>query len=315
MHRLLRELVRSRPFEVIHADQTSMAQYALYARSQIVDPQRRAATRLLLDAHNALYRVFSQLAEHEASPLRALLYRREARRLESYERRLVKAFDRVTYVSEYDLQALEPQRNASDSVPRVLPICIDLAERAPVRPCAAPNCVTCLGTMFWPPNAEGVLWFGNEVWPSVVARVPDARFLVIGKHPPPRLQALASGRAGIEVLGYVSDPEPYLAQTAAFVVPLQSGAGMRVKIVDGWCWGLPVVSTTDGAEGILGRDGEHLLIADDPGAFADSVVVLLTQSALRKRLRRQGRQWVGEHYDWRKVYKQWDAIYASMLEE
>ena len=142
--------------------------------------------------------------------------------------------------------------------------------------------------------------------------MPGARFQVIGKRPPRKIQALATGPGGIDVLGYVADPTPMLGKTAAFVVPLHVGAGMRAKIVDAWCWGVPIVSTTVGFEGIQALDGDHLLLADDAKSFSDAVVRLLTEPETRERLRLNGRVWVQQHYDWQKVYKKWDEIYARL---
>lgn len=315
MRRLLFDLVRSQSFDVIHADQTSMAQYALFAKSEVPDRKAHASARTLLDAHNALYRVFGQLGSSEPAWLKRQFYRRESRALARYEKRLVEMFDQVTYVTERDRVALEGGTHDGDGSPRVLPICCDLADRAPIQPSPTPRYVTHLGTMFWPPNIDGVLWFAREVWPSVLDRVPQARFQIIGKRPPPEIESLASDFQGVDVSGYVADPTPQLSRTAAFIVPLHAGAGMRVKIIDAWCWGIPIVSTTVGAEGIKARDGEHLLIADDASSFADAVVSLLSEPETRERLRRNGRLWVQERYDWRKVYKQWDSIYASLLSD
>jgi polysaccharide biosynthesis protein PslH len=165
--------------------------------------------------------------------------------------------------------------------------------------------------MFWPPNVEGVLWFAREVLPLVRREAPDTRFVVVGKNPPSSVRDLASGIEGVEVTGYVPDPRPYLAQTAAFVVPLHAAGGMRVKIVDAWCWGVPIVSTTIGAEGILVQDGRNVLLADSPQDFAHAVARLLAEPGLGARLSENGRQWVEQHYDWRNRYREWDSLYGQ----
>jgi glycosyltransferase involved in cell wall biosynthesis len=137
---------------------------------------------------------------------------------------------------------------------------------------------------------------------------------ILGKNPAEEIRALAQNNGlgtTIQVTGYVADPQPYLEAAGVFIVPLFSGSGMRVKIVDAWRWGLPVVSTTIGAEGIEYRDGENILIADTAEDFARAVVRVLSEPELAKGLRRNGRRWVEEHYDWRKVYPAWDAIYAA----
>jgi glycosyltransferase involved in cell wall biosynthesis len=310
MHALLGRLVREGSFDVVHADQTSMAQYALRARAQA-----GGSMRTVLDAHNALYRIPERMAARARNPVMRGLLRREARLMARYERETYARFDHVVFVTDVDRQVLG--RQMAQQVPQsTIPICIDPQAEPLVARVPRPGAITHLGTMFWPPNVEGVLWFGREVLPRVRAEVPEARFVVIGKQPPPAVQALATGDAaagGVTVTGYVDDPTPYLADTAAFIVPLHAGGGMRVKIVDAWRWGMPVVSTTIGAEGIDVRDGENILVADTAEAFAGAVIRLLQEPALGERLRSDGRHWVEEHYDWRTVYARWDGVYEQLL--
>ncbi len=166
-----------------------------------------------------------------------------------------------------------------------------------------------LGTMFWLPNVEGVEWFIREVWSLVRRAVPGANFTIAGKRPAESLLRLAEADPSIHTTGYVADPRPYLERCAAFIVPLHSGSGMRVKIVESWARGLPIVSTTVGVEGLQIQDGENILIADSPQAFAEAVCRLLSDGALNRRLRANGRIWAEERYDWQNIYPLWDAIY------
>ncbi|MBN1400690.1 MAG: glycosyltransferase, partial [Anaerolineae bacterium] len=137
--------------------------------------------------------------------------------------------------------------------------------------------------------------------------------VLIGKRPPKAILELAQKEPAVQVMGYVPDPTPLLAQTAAFIVPLRSGAGMRVKILDAWRWGVPIVSTQLGAEGISARDGEHLLLADEPRVFAQAVLRLLMEPETRARLRSNGQQWVSQHYNWRSIYPKWAHVYEELL--
>ena len=168
--------------------------------------------------------------------------------------------------------------------------------------------------MFWPPNVTGVLWFAREVLPLIHETVPEARFVIVGKNPPTEVRALAADPR-IEVTGYVADPRPYLEAADAFVVPLFSGGGMRVKIVDAWLWGLPIVSTPIGAEGIEVQDGGNILLAGDAAAFGAATIRLLTDGELNRRLRVEGRRWVEERYAWQVVYRRVDAVYERLLSE
>ena len=117
----------------------------------------------------------------------------------------------------------------------------------------------------------------------------------------------------IAVTGYVDNLEPYLAEADAFVVPLHAGGGMRVKILDAWLWGLPIVSTPIGAEGIELREGENIVLAEDAPAFADAVTRVLTDDSLNRQLRTAGRTWVETTYAWRAVYQRVDQVYSKLL--
>ncbi len=303
MRRCLQELCG--PFDIVHADQTSMAQHAL-AAAHFVERHGYRRPRVVLDAHNALYRILDQTARGERDLLRRLLLRRESWTMRRYEAGLVRSFDALVCVSAADREAL-----GAAQAP-VIPICVDLTDRPLVPLAKEQDLIVHIGTMFWPPNVRGVLWFARQVLPLVRQHLPLASLAIIGRRPPAEVRALSTA-AGISVLGYVDDPTPYLSRAAAFIVPLDSGAGMRVKIVDAWGWGVPIVSTSLGAEGIAVRDGEDILIADDPSAFADAVVRLLTDASLRQSLREAGRRAVVERYEWTRVYRQWDSVYEALL--
>jgi len=320
MHAKLGQLIEDEFFDIVHADQTSMAQYALYVKEGSANSRDGTHLRLILDAHNALYRIPERLATHEHNSLKQLLYRREARALACYEADVYRDFDHVVAVTEDDrqiLQRLVADHSSADATSALssstIPICVDPEEQPMVDRTPSPRAITHLGTMFWPPNVEGVRWFTRKIFPRVLEQVPEARLVIIGKNPPKEILALEGEFSSVEITGYVADPHPYLAETAAFIVPVRSAGGMRVKIVDAWCWGVPTISTTIGAEGIEVRDGENILIADTVEAFANAVSRLLQEPALGKRLRSNGRRWVEEQYDWRKVYPKWDEVYQEVL--
>jgi glycosyltransferase involved in cell wall biosynthesis len=171
--------------------------------------------------------------------------------------------------------------------------------------------------MFWPPNVEGVLWLAHQVWPHVLAAADGMEpvLTVIGKRPPNEVTALAESLgASLDVTGYVSDLTGYLQETAVFVVPLLSGGGMRVKILDAWAWGLPVVSTTVGAEGVKVRPGVDALLADTPAEFAARIVDILRDRESADRLGSAGRASVLAHYDAASEYEPGlTRIYGQLL--
>jgi glycosyltransferase involved in cell wall biosynthesis len=120
------------------------------------------------------------------------------------------------------------------------------------------------------PNIDGVLWFVNEVFPRIRRHLPQAQLFIVGSDPTPEILALNGD--GIVVTGYVKDTSPYFLNCRVFVAPLRYGAGVKGKVIEAASYGLPVVTTQLGAEGLNLKNGKNVLIADDPGGFAQQVV-------------------------------------------
>lgn len=306
MSDLLRRL-ESESFDALHCDQLWMAPYG----------QRMRSPARVLDLHNATFLILERMADEEPRRLRRLLLRREARKVAEVERELLGSgsFAQVFFVSREDRAALlDGGVELGDTRQAVLPIAVDASAIEPVNTVEAPHRVTFLGTMYWPPNADGARWFAREVWPIVLAARPEARFTIVGKRPPRDLERLADEpEAGIELTGYVEDLEPILSETGVYVVPLLAGGGMRVKILDAWAWGLPVVSTSVGAEGLELGAGKGIRIADAPEEMAAAVIELLTHPASRVALGAAGRETVLREYDVSRSYAAIDAAYAEIL--
>jgi len=306
----VKELAATGAFDAIHADQLWMAPYALAARAAAGAPP----PRLVLDQHNAVFLIPQRLAKSERGPAAGWLLRREAQLLRRYEQETGRRFDEVVWVTAEDRAAVGLPEPPAGPRSRVIPICVDPLGAPALRRAANARRVTFLGGLHWPPNAAGIRWFVRDVWPRVRAAVPDAVLTVIGKSPPSELRRDSRPPGGpsasIEVTGYVDDPAPYLAETAVFIVPLHAGGGMRVKILDAWAWGLPVVSTSVGAEGIDTLSGRDLLLADSPEDFAAAVVRAICEPELAAGLATAGRRKVEERYNWLVEYKAWNDVYT-----
>lgn len=316
MLRLLERIVNNRSFDAVHADQTSMAQYAIHA---CVASRNGRPPMTVLDEHNALHLVVSRQAAFERG-WRKGLWKLEAKQMARYEARICRRFERVLTVSNNDMRALLSLYSPSEAAAlaerfSVLPICVDPLSVDEMAPLSHDHQILHIGTMFWPPNVEGVLWFAHEIMPKVLTQLPASHLTIVGKNPPKRMRQLAEPNSRlygqVEVTGYVTDVSEIVSRSRVFVVPLMAGGGMRVKILDAWRWGLPVVSTTLGAEGIAVKDGEDILLADSAEDFARAVVRVLTEPGLAEHLRRGGRLSVETRYDWRRVYEHLDNIYAQ----
>lgn len=298
MRRVLADLISHNSFDIVHADQLNMAPFGL-----------ATGLPLVLDEHNAVWTIFQRLAQQERG-LKRLLLEWEWRRLRAYEGRICRRSAAVMAVSSEDRAALLAA-GAREPI-ATIPIAVDIAGMTPVKRAADAQAILSMATMYWPPNIDGVLWFAREVLPLIHTQLPQAPFVVVGARPPAAVQALAADPT-VAVTGYVEDPMPYLEQSALMVVPLRAGGGMRVKILEALARGIPVVSTTIGAEGIDVTDGEHLLIADDPASFAAAVLRLLRDRAFADQLAQAGRAHALRRYDWRAVCPAVEQVYAQAL--
>jgi glycosyltransferase involved in cell wall biosynthesis len=299
MRNVVDRIAGAETFDAVHADQLNMAAYAL----------RVSAPLRVLDAHNALWLLYARLAETLPRGPRRMLMAREARLLRRYEGWCARQFDRVLAVSEPDRHALQQAMGEAGDVV-VMPIAVDPAELPPIERNAAADRIVHVGTMFWPPNVDAVCWFADAVLPRIRTVRPTAGLDVVGARPTRAVRALAA-RGAVRVTGFVDDPTPYLRDAGAFIVPLRSGGGMRVKILNALAQGLPVVSTPIGCEGLAVEHERHLLIADGADAFAEATLRLLADRELAERLGRAGRALIESTYDYRVAYEPLARIYAA----
>ncbi len=299
MRAAIASLVNRYAFDAVHADQFSMAQFAV----NLAVPLR------VLDEHNAVWTIVRRATSRERWGPRRILAELEWRKVRGYEGQMCRRFDRVTVVSKEDRLALE--QAAGTSFPTsTIPIAVDTEELAFRSPSPDAKHLVSIATMFYPPNAAGIYWFGSEVFPLVRQAVPDTEFYVVGSRPPKTISDLARTGSGIVVTGYVPNLTPILREAAVLVVPVHSGSGMRVKILEGLARGIPIVSTTIGAEGIDVRAGDHLLIADEPRAFAAAVTRILQEPGEAARMAAAGRDLVVTRYDWRTALSELDEVYG-----
>jgi glycosyltransferase involved in cell wall biosynthesis len=247
---------------------------------------------LWIDFHNLDSELWRRMGESASSRLSRAFARSQVPRVSRVEAELVSRAAGISCVSERESSLLA--RLAPD-VPRVvIPNGVDL-ERYPFRSEPAPEeIVFYVGDLAWPPHAQGMAWFRREVWPLVARWRPNARAEVLG-----RGGADAGAAADrFSFLGEGGDTRPHWARAAVAVVPLHAAAGTRLKILEAAACGVPVVSTSVGAEGLDLADGEHIRIADSAAGFAEAVAELLADPDARRRQAAAARRRVEERYGW-----------------
>ena len=246
------------------------------------------ATMSVLDLHNVESSLVASYAQARRGIAAAGL-RAEAAALRRMERRTIDRFDHVAIVSEQERTRLPV------NAPSVL-VCPNGRDPSAVLPPASDPVVAFVATMGWGPNIDAALWLGRDIWPLVLARVPSARLLLVGRDPAPSVLALAGDN--VQVTGTVADVTPYLAESRVVVAPLRAGGGTRLKIMEALDAGRPVVATSVGCEGIEDLVGRGVVVADTAAGLADAVASLLLDPAGASALGRTGHDAVSAAHTW-----------------
>lgn len=299
---LARQALAEGPFDAVNVNHDWAADWVRRL------PLGNATTVLTLE--NLTWSYYANRARSESGPRRALLAA-EARRWLRYDRGRFADYDLLVTVSELDAELA-----ARETSVRTVAIPSGVDTRA-LKPAPEPGeepaepALIFTGSMRWPPNAEGLRWLLREVWPRVRAEVSEARLLVVGADPPDDARAMADER--VRMAGRVPELGPWFEDAAVVVIPILSGAGIRLKVLDALASGRAIVSTTMGAQGAQVRDGEHLVLADGPERFAGAVVRLLRDSAERRRLGAAARRLAEERYDWRALGDRFEALLTEAV--
>lgn len=319
--RLLGSLSRREPYVMYRRHAWTAVRSAVESQVRAFDPDvlyldhldsliyRTAAPRIpaAVDLHNVYSLLVQRAAHEERRKWRAAFLMREARLLDDVERLCARDADMLFTVSEQEAQHF---RSLGARTVHVIPNGVDYGAVADLPTGRSnPPTILFLGTMSWGPNANAAR-FLVDVLPRVRLQLPDVRLLIVGRDPPPDLAAL-NGTPGVEVTGSVPDVKPYLLRGTVMAVPLDAGGGTRLKILEAFAAGLPVVSTAVGAEGIDATPGQHLVIAERP-VFADALAGLLRSSERSHQVASEGRRLARDKYDWAIIGPAAARLVASM---
>ena len=253
-------------------------------------------------AHNAYHKLWERYAALPGNPAYRAAAKLEARRVRRFEARVAMNSDLV-FAAPNDARELV----ASGVDPETLRDTYHLGDDAQLdlpslRFAATGRKLMYVGFLGWEANAQGLLWFIEQVWPRLVARHPTLEFDIVGKGADARLETAVAAHPGIRLHGFVDSLEDIYTTSRVSVAPLCFGSGMKVKVLDAMARGMPTVTTRVGAEGIAAQDGRHLLIADAPGEMADRIDALLDDPALWYRLQYESRALVRDRYTWRRLF-------------
>jgi glycosyltransferase involved in cell wall biosynthesis len=287
-------------FDLVHAHCLHVAQYY---------PEFGCAARYL-DCQNINVFLWRRYAEAQGIHLfRRFFALHQARLLERMEPMVHRQYDLTTFCS--DLERDHARKSAPEAALFTSPNGVDCDYFAPIEVPEEPYTMVYSASMDAIQNSDSAVYFVRTILPLIRRRCPQSRLYLVGRQPPPSVQALASDH--VTVTGFVDDVRPYIARAAVYIVPTRIGGGTRLKILEAMSMGKAIVSTRVGAEGIDCADGSDIVLADSPEMFAEAVVRLFDSIEERRRLGEAGRRRALNQYDWAATGERIQGYYVEAV--
>ncbi len=297
----LREILEKESFDIVHVESIFLTPYVPLIR-------KYSDAKIILRAHNVEHLIWRQVAQSCTNSLKRWYLKHLSLTLRAYELEHLNDYDGVVCITKNDAEVF---RQAGCRKPVVsIPFGVDSGEVPSVE--VEPDSLFHIGAMDWLPNQESIRWMLEEVWPVVHREVPQAKLYLAGRKMPS--QWMNATIEGVSVIGEVPDAMYFIGSKKINVVPLLSGSGIRVKIIEAMSIGKTVITTTVGAQGIDYTDGENILIADTPEQFARQIKRCLDDDAFCSRVGEAAAQLVADQYDRKKLAEELIEFYHKRLE-
>ena len=294
MRALLGELVQRERFDAVVCDFLTPA------------PNLPDMEKAILFQHNVETMIWKRHAKNAATRIERAYLRLQERRIQEYEQEMCRKARRIIAVSDIDAQLMQSMFGVRDIY--VTPTGVDTEYFAPPPQTAAVADLVFLGSMDWLPNIDGMRYFQTSILPLLRRERPDCSVTIVGRNPAREILRLAEADPKITVTGTVPDVRPHLWGARISIVPLRIGGGTRLKIYESMAAGIPVVSTTVGAEGLDVSHPENIRIADTPDAFAEQCLELLRREDARIRCAQAGRRLVVDRFGWDSIARHFEGL-------
>ena len=258
------ELLHQKKFDIIQLE-------GLYLSPYVETIRAFSEATIVMRSHNIEHEIWERISENETNFLKKWYLRLLAKQLRKYETSRLNKYDLVTSVTERDAQIL---KSLGCELPiHVCPAPYDETVLQPTKSEIEFPSVFFIGALDWMPNVEGLEWFLKNVWPKINEQFPHLKFYIAGRNiqQAASILSIISKLKNVVIAGEVENAYDFMNSKAIMIVPLFSGSGIRVKIIEGMALGKTIVSTSLGAEGIPCKDGQNILIADTPEVFTEKI--------------------------------------------
>ena len=299
----LTEILKGETFDIIQFESLFLTPYINLIK-------RYSTARLVLRAHNIEHLIWYRLAQETTLPLNKLYLKHLAKTLQSYELSVMNKLDGIAAITRKDEEQFKML--GCTKLVSTIPFGIACPEIAVENNAILPKTLFHIGSMNWLPNQEGIRWFLQECWPLVHVKFPEVRLVLAGREMPHWMLSIVM--AGVEIRGEVPDASQFMCENGIMIVPLFSGSGVRVKIVEAMALGKTVITTSIGAEGIMCQHQKNILIADTPTEFLETIIRCYTEPGLTERIGENARQYIQEYHLLEKVSSITKNFYQQLIQ-
>jgi glycosyltransferase involved in cell wall biosynthesis len=297
------ELLTSNEYDVIQLE-------TLYLAPYIQTIEKYSDAIVSLRAHNIEHEIWERIIEHHPNNWKKWYLKHLTKQLKKYEVEQFEKYDLLIAFTDRDMSKFRKLGYLNGAI--TSPIGIELKQYQPSSQLPAKTSITFIGALDWMPNSEALNWFLHKVWHKVNQRFPDFELHVAGRNCPDSIKSLKMNQVVIH--GEVENSNVFINSHPLMVVPLLSGSGMRVKILEGMALGKVIVTTSLGLEGIPATHMENILIADTPEEYVECFEYLHTHPEEKQRIGQNAVQFVSERYDTFKIAAGLIAKYQSLLD-
>lgn len=299
----LTEILKTETFDIIQFESLFLTPYISLIK-------RFSTARLVLRAHNVEHLIWFRLAEETTLPLNRWYLNHLAKTLLSYELSVMNTLDGIAAITNDDAERFKGL--GCTKLIGTIPFGISCPEVIPPKYAFQPKTIFHIGSMNWLPNQEGIRWFLKECWPLVHQKFPEVRLVLAGREMPNWM--LRTDMSGVVIRGEVPDAAQFMCENGIMIVPLFSGSGVRVKIIEAMALGKTVITTSIGAEGIMCQHQKNILLADTPTDFVNAIISCYAEPAMAEQIGVNAREYIREYHLLEKVSSITKNFYRQLIQ-
>lgn len=303
-HEKLKSILQKEEFDIVQFE-------GLFLSPYIDTVKKYSSAKTILRAHNVEWLIWKRLAGSSTNFFKKAYLQFLTKRLRKYEKSVINKFDAIVALTSEDEKLLQQE---GCHVPIfIAPIGLETQKFPDVKPVlAAPHLhLFHLGSMDWLPNIEGVNWFLDKVWKLLQSKTKSVSLHLAGKNMASHYFSLTD--YNLKIVGEIKDAKAFMADKEMMVVPLLSGGGMRVKIIEGLAAGKVIISTSIGAEGIAYEKGKNILIADTPEQFCSTILSCIDQPEILNSIANEAQKLARDKYDNKAIGKHVYSFYEKLI--